>query len=419
MMISLENFPKWETIAECLKLKLGYSEATVIRTSYTYKVFVHDYCTLIGGDVEGVLKDGIRLADEAYENGFISKDKLLRIRRLAFRMVQFVQTGTISWKKAPLYGKKHGDSHNEALLSSYIDCEQVEHKHAESIIIRDKNLIRQYILFAEENGLDIEEMDAQRILDFLVYMKKRRPAGLQSTVSALKHFYLFLIDAGISETNILLALKPWDTPHKKIYGILSFTEKEKLVSTIDCNYDVGKRDKAIIMLAMNCGLRSSDICRLKLNEIDWKESSVRIIQQKTQIQLSVPFSKETGDAIADYILNARGTSDLPYVFLKKSYCNTPMTSSMLCTRLNQYLEKAGINRPASEKISMHTFRRSLGTALIDSGENLEMVVQILGHKDKESTKGYIIVSERLLRSCPLDMPVLTETTEVRYDKNEL
>ena len=68
---------------------------------------------------------------------------------------------------------------------------------------------------------------------------------------------------------------------------------------------------------------------------------------------------------------------------------------------------------------MHTFRRSPGTALIDSGENLEMVAQILGHKDKEATKGYITVSEKLLRSCPMDMPVLTGKTEVRYDKNEL
>lgn len=418
-MTSLEMFPEWEIIAEHLRLRLGYSEASVKRTRYTYNVFISDYCTFEGGDLGSILLDGIRLADEAYENGTISKDKLLRIRRLAFRMVQLVQTGTISWKRAPLYGKKYGNCHNESLLASYIDCELAEHKHAESIIYRDKNLIRQYILFLEGSNQNIEDVDTQGILDFLVHMKKLRPAGLKSTVSALKHFYLFLIDIGLAETNILLVLRPWDTPHKKIYGILSFSEKEKLLETIDCNDNIGKRDKAVLMLAMDCGLRSSDICSLKLNEIDWRTSSVQIIQQKTHNQLSVPFSRETGDAIADYILNARGKSELPYVFLKKSYCDSPMTSSLLCTRLKKYLKKAGIKHPESEKISMHTFRRSLGTSLIDSGENLEMVAQVLGHKNKESTKGYISVSERLLRSCTMDMPVLTRKTEVRYDKNEL
>ena len=177
-------------------------------------------------------------------------------------------------------------------------------------------------------------------------------------------------------------------------------------------------DKAIMMLAMDCGLRSSDICSLKLNEIDWRASSVCFIQQKTQKAVSVPFSSKTGDAIADYILNARGKSDLPYVFLKKSYFDSAMTSSLLCTRIKKYLKIADINHPKSEKISMHTFRRSLGTALIDSGENLELVAQVLGHKDKESTKGYISVSEKMLRSCTIDMPMLTGTKEVRYDKNE-
>lgn len=406
-MTTLKPFPEWETIAKHLRHSLGYSESTITRCRYTYNVFVNDYCTFKGGDTSSILQEGTKRVNDSYENGVISKDKLLRIRRLAFRMLQFVQTGTISWERAPLYGKKYGNSHNESLLASYISCEQTEHRHAESIIKRDENLIRQYILFVEGSGRNIEDMDTQGVLDFLIYMKKLRPAGLKSTVSAVKHFYLFLIDIGLVETNILLALKSWDTPHKKAYGILSASEKERLLGVIDNSYDIGKRDKAIMMLAMDCGLRSSDICSLKLSEIDWRTSSVCIIQQKTQNQLSVPFSRKTGDAIADYILNARGKSDLPYVFLKKSYFDSAMTSSLLCTRIKKYLKKAGINRPKSEKISMHTFRRSLGTALIDSGENLEMVAQVLGHKDKEATKGYISVSERMLRSCPMEMPELT------------
>ena len=170
------------------------------------------------------------------------------------------------------------------------------------------------------------------------------------------------------------------------------------------------------MLAMDCGLRSSDICNLELENIDWRTASVNIIQKKTGRQVNVPFSRETGDTLADYILNARGRSELPYVFLKKSYYDSAMTSSLLCSRLKKLLQKAGINRPASEKISMHTFRRSLATSLIDSGEGVEMIAQILGHKNKEATKQYIDVSEKMLRSCPLAMPKINERTE-NHDQN--
>ena len=403
-METTKTFPGWEGVAEQLQLGLGYSDSTLERTRYTYQVFTQDYCSFEEGNTpEIVLRDGIECVNKAYENNEISKDKLLRIRRLAFRLLQLIETGSISWKAAPVYGKKFGNPHNEALLSSFVDSEKKGGKHAGSIIYRDENIIRQFILFIEENGWDIEDVDVQEMLDFLAYMKKRRPAGIKSVASALRHFYLYLADEELADPAILLAIKPWSLPHKKVYGILSQEEKKSLIDAID-DSSTGKRDKAFIMLAMDCGLRSSDICQLKLNEIDWRTSSVRIVQKKTQKGLSVPFSADTGNALADYILNARGKSELPYVFLKESYCDTAMTSSMLCTRLKKHLGKAGIRHPKSEKISMHTFRRSLGTALINSGEDLEMVAQVLGHKDKEATKLYISISEKMLRSCPLDMP---------------
>ncbi len=287
-----------------------------------------------------------------------------------------------------------------------MDSEKKRKKYAESVIYRDENITRMFILFIEKNGLNVEDVDSQEMLDFLAYMKKRRPSGIKSTAYSLKHFYLYLIGEGLVDSAILLAIKPWELPHKKVYGILSKEEKKNLLEVID-DSRIGKRDKAIIMIAMDCGLRSSDICHLKLSEIDWRTSSLNIVQQKTQTALSVPFSIETGNALADYILNVREKSELPYVFLKEMYCDTAMTSSLLSTRLKKYLEKTGIKHPKSEKISMHTFRRSLGTALIDSGEDLETVAQVLGHKDKEATKLYISISEKMLRACSLDMPVFS------------
>lgn len=78
----------------------------------------------------------------------------------------------------------------------------------------------------------------------------------------MRHFYLFLTKQGLVPNNLLAALKPWDTPHKKAYGTFSTQEKEKILGAIDRNSPAGKRDYAIFSLAIDCGIRSSDICSL-------------------------------------------------------------------------------------------------------------------------------------------------------------
>lgn len=402
-MSTQTTIPDWETFAAHLHAELGYTDVTLKRTQYTYKTFVRQFCGK-EGSIESRINEGIEHISNAFEAEEMSKDKLLRLRRIAFRLLQLIKTGKITWDRIPLYGKKYGNEENEATLAAFVLAENRGHNHAESIIKRDENIIRQYILFAESQGINIINASAQEIIAFLTHMKALRPAGLQSTASALRHFYLYLVEAKDINPHVLLAIKPWDTPHKRVYGIISNEEKQKLLDATDPLSDTGKRDKAVLMLAIDCGLRSSDICNLKLSDIDWHNASVNIVQKKTGYQVNVPFSKETGNALADYILNARGDSDLPYVFLKKSYFDSAMTSSLLCGRLKNLMQKAEIVRPASEKISMHTFRRSLGTALIDSGESVEMVARILGHKDKEATKKYISISEKMLRACPLAMP---------------
>ena len=333
------EIPAWEALAEHLRISLGYTDATLTRTKYTYGIFVNQFCGT-KGDPEGRIERGIEQIGNTFEAGKISKDKLLRLRRVAFRMLQLIKSGEITWERAPLYGKKFGNTANEELLASYVNAERRGHKHAESIIRRDENIIRKYILYAERHRFNLVKANAQNIITFLSHMKMFRTAGLNSTTSALKHFYLYLAETQNADPKILLAIKPWDTPHKRVYGIFTNEEKQKLLDAIDSDSDTGKRDKAVLMLAIDCGLRSSDLCHLKLKEIDWRNASVNIIQ-KNRKQVTIPFSKETGDALADYILNARGTSHLPYVFLKKSYFDSAMTSSLLCIRLKSSCSKPG------------------------------------------------------------------------------
>ena len=399
------NVPSWDEISAVLKSKMKYAAASLERARQTYNVFIKSCCsTCQGGDNESVIKEGIKKAGILYEDGKISRSKLTRLRTLAFRMLQYSQTGTITWKRVPPYGQRYANDEHEQLISMFVQREQQARSHAESIISRDRCIIRIFLIYAEDHGFSHKTVTTSEMIGFLKYMRGRRPAGIKSIVSALRHFYLCLIGMDMGDDRILPAIKAWDRPHHKVYGLLTQNEKRQMIEAIDTATEIGKRDMAVFLLAMDCGIRSSDICTLKLSEIDWHNASINIIQKKTNEQVAVPFSVDTGNALADYIMNARGESDLPYVFIKKSFADSPMTSSLLCTRMKKIMARVGIHHPAADKISMHTFRRSLGTSLIDSGENVELVAQILGHKNIEATKVYISASESLLRMCPLEMP---------------
>ena len=408
------NIPSWGDFSVRLKEDLNYSETMLERTFYTYRSFVQKFCPADGGDAAEKIKKGIDNVSAAYQKNDISKDKLLRMRRLAYRLLMYMDAGKISWERAPLYGKKFGNHHNESLLGRFL--EDARGRHAESILRRDESTIRQFILYCESvKSKDVEQIGVMDLLDFLGWLKKRRPAGLKAAVSAMRHFYLFLTKQCIVPDNLLAALKTWDTPHKKVYGTFSTEETEKLLEAIDRSNPVGKRDYAIFSLAIDCGIRSSDICSLELGDINWKEQSISIVQKKTLVPVTLPFSRRNGDAIADYILNVRGNSPLPYVFLKFSYSDSGMTSSLLCVRLKKSLKNAGIKREPHERISMHTFRRSLGTDMADSGSTLEMISQVLGHSRPSSARIYLSFSEKALKECALDIGLLPESREVRND----
>lgn len=390
------SIPRWDDFSARLKEDLNYSETMLERTFYTYRSFVQKFCPADEDDAAEKVKKGIDNVSSVYQKNDISKDQILRMRRLAYRLLMYMDTGKISWKRAPLYGKKFGNDHNEALLGRFL--EDAQGRHAETILRRDESTIRQFILYCESvKSKDVEQMGVMDLIDFLGWLKKRRPAGLKAAASAMRHFYLFLTKQDLVPNHLLAALKPWDTPHKKAYGTFSTQEKEKLLGVIDC------------------GIRSSDICSLKLEDINWKEQCISIVQKKTGIPVTLPFSRRSGDAIADYILNARGSSPLPYVFLKFSFSDSGMTSSLLCVRLKKCMKNAGINREPHERINMHTFRRSLGTDMADSGSTLEMIGQVLGHSCPSSAKVYLSFSERSLKECALDTELFPESREVCHD----
>lgn len=112
--------------------------------------------------------------------------------------------------------------------------------------------------------------------------------------------------------------------------------------------------------------------------------------------------KETGEALQDYILNARPRSDCPEVFLRAAAPKTAIMDTVtIGCMFQQYQKKAGIYRHAFDGKGFHGLRRRLAKKLLVTGTPLTTITQILGHDDIKSVRQYLSLDKDNLKECAL------------------
>lgn len=168
----------------------------------------------------------------------------------------------------------------------------------------------------------------------------------------------------------------------------------------------GKRNYAIILLAARLGLRASDICRLRFENLHWQTSSIKIEQYKTGKELILPILADVGNALIDYLKYSRPVSDEPFIFLTARLPYTPFPTSNVVTHVVQRaFVKAGIDIK-SRRFGPHSLRHSLGFRMLEESTILPVISEVLGHKSTESTRYYLRIDLKSMKQCMLDVPAI-------------
>jgi len=183
-------------------------------------------------------------------------------------------------------------------------------------------------------------------------------------------------------------------------------EVEKLLKSVDRANPKGKRDFAMILLAARLGLRASDICRMKFENINWKQNMIRIKQTKTARTVELPLLTEVGNAIIDYLKYGRPESALPYIFLCMGQPYGKLKEPTLHSIVTFYLKRAKIDNLDKKKHGPHALRHSLACSLLEQKTPLPVISEVLGHSNTESTKTYLRIDLNSLRQCSLEVPAL-------------
>lgn len=326
----------------------------------------------------------------------------LIMRKAAFTLADYLSSGNICWNRRN-YKDITLPEHYQYLLDHF--QRHITETLADGSVSLVIQMCRRFLLFLTEEGCqDISALNVFHVRKFIIQESPKHVSHKINLTWPVKKFLHYLYDHSLTEINADLFLVNPVPARRKVLPCLEDDEINALFSEVDRNSIRGKRDYAIIKLALETGLRWSDISSLKLTEIDWRKKEISLLQKKTDTALVLPLTAEAGNAVADYILNARPKSDSPYIFLRlrrpydRLASRTPAANIM-----ERYQSEDGFHHEAGDGKSFHAFRRTMGTRLIKADIPLTTVSQILGHSSLDSTKRYLSLHDEKLLSCCMDL----------------
>lgn len=247
--------------------------------------------------------------------------------------------------------------------------------------------IQSFIDVLERKGIHHRQAVApQHIIDFLSLKKSQdyAPASVSRALIALKVFFRFLKREGLITQNIALLL---ETPKvwQLIPDVLSVAEMELLLSQPDPSCAKGARDRAILEVLYASGLRVSELCKLKISDVN--DTYVRI-QGKGGKERIVPIGTQAILAVDRYLAFRDGVENERQDALFVGKFNRPIDRVTVWKLVKKYAEQAGIVKT----IFPHTFRHTFATHLLDNGADLRVIQEMLGHASISSTDRYTHVS---------------------------
>ena len=259
--------------------------------------------------------------------------------------------------------------HDVRKLEMY--CTLIEDITPEKVTI---DHLRAFIVWLNENEKEFKERSQARL------------------VSGIKGFFDYL------QLDNLIDIDPTDlleSPKitRKLPVYLTIGEIDAIINSIDVSKPEGHRNRAILETLYSCGLRVSELVNLRIHNLFFKDSFIRVIGKGDKERL-VPISDKAIREIGNY-MEWRCQLDIPeaerdYLFLNRR--GKHMTRVMVFLIIKDAAEKAGIQK----NISPHTFRHSFATHLVNGGADLRSVQEMLGHESILTTELYTHLDQQHL-----------------------
>ena len=270
--------------------------------------------------------------------------------------------------------------------SSYLVIERALSKNSVSSYISDISKLASK--YADKSPEDISGEDLSAfIAQQAAAISKRSQSRL---ISALKSFFGFMEIEGRIQVNPADTIDP-PKISRHIPVVLSVEEIDRIMNSVDLSEPEGQRNRAILEVLYSCGLRVSELISLRISDLFFDESFIRVIGKGDKQRL-VPIGEPAMQAVKLYLSQTRrayvSKKAEDILFLNRR--GGKLSRQMIFLMIKSQCEKAGITK----EISPHTFRHSFATHLVENGADLRAVQQMLGHESIITTEIYTHIDSR-------------------------
>jgi integrase/recombinase XerD len=265
-------------------------------------------------------------------------------------------------------------------IADFLDCIRSEKGLSPNTIEAYGRDVRS---FAEFLGrVEWKEVGAEQVVAFLGQLKAKgyASASICRTLVAVKVFFRFLKREGVIAVDLG---RYFETPKlwQLLPEVLTAAEVDALLAQPEISDPVGARDKAVLELLYATGMRVSELCGLKVRDLDDRFVKVRGKGQKERI---VPVGRRAIEAVDLYLREFRGEAKEEDALLFVSSRGKPLRRMAVWSRVKMYAKLAGIEKV----VSPHTLRHSFATHLLENGADLRLIQEMLGHEDIGTTDRY-------------------------------
>jgi site-specific recombinase XerD len=222
-------------------------------------------------------------------------------------------------------------------------------------------------------------------------------------VTALRAFLRFLSTQGRCQPHLDHAVPT--VPEWRLSGLPRYLERsdiERVIASCDLSLPLGIRDRAILLLLVRLGLRAGDIWSMRLDDLNWDAGTVKVLG-KGRREVCLPLPQDAGEALIEYLVNARLPADTDRVFLCANAPVRPFaTSASVSDVVRLALQRAGIVDPPSK--GAHLLRHSAATEMLRAGASLDVISTVLRHQSTDTTAYYAKVDIAMLEKIAQPWP---------------
>jgi len=273
-------------------------------------------------------------------------------------------------------------------IDLFIDYIRYERNYSDYTVLsysKDLEQFEEYVKKNHESQFEPETIDSDIVRNWIVFLLGE---GLTATsvnrkLSSLKSFFKFLVKQGVVSTNPLRLLNGPKTKKPLPYFIRE-NEMELLLDgdTFDDDFE-GVRDRLILELLYDTGIRRSELIGIKKSDVDYDASLLKVTGKRNKQRL-IPFAEGLKSLLITYadIRDKEIDSNSEWFFIRKN-------GEQLSTGIVYNIVKRSLSGISTlSKRSPHVLRHSFATSMLNNGAELNAVKELLGHSSLASTSVY-------------------------------